>query len=115
MSTDPITTESSYRICDLNDDLRRRMHNGTWLLIQGVRTLPELTLLAAVQAVQSFDSFTPDNDPYGEHDFGAAEVEGERIFWKIDAYDKTLCYQSPDPTDIAVTWRVLTLMLASEY
>jgi hypothetical protein len=27
-----------------------------------------------------------DNDPHGEHDFGAFEHEGQRIFWKIDYY-----------------------------
>jgi len=34
--------------------------------------------------VESFDSFTEDNDPHGEHDFGAFEHEAQRIFWKID-------------------------------
>jgi hypothetical protein len=29
-------------------------------------------------------SITDDNDPHGEHDFGAFDHAGERIFWKIN-------------------------------
>jgi hypothetical protein len=37
------------------------------------------------------------------------------IFFKIDYYDRTLTAHSPDPADPAVTRRVITVMLASEY
>ncbi|MEQ8399699.1 MAG: DUF3768 domain-containing protein [Roseitalea porphyridii] len=50
-----------------------------------------------------------------EHDFGALMVEGERLFFKIDYYDSTLTMGSSDPADPAVTCRVMTVMLASEY
>lgn len=65
--------------------------------------------------MNEFDAFSPDNDPYGEHDFGAVEIAGQRVFCKIDYYDTALEYGSPDPSDPAVTTRVLTVMLASEY
>ncbi len=39
---------------------------------------------AALRAVAAFDSFDADNDPHGEHDFGSLEVDGRRLFWKID-------------------------------
>lgn len=56
-----------------------------------------------------------DNDPYGERDFGSIELEGERYFWKIDYYDRTLRFGAEDPADTSETMRVLTLMHASEY
>ena len=37
------------------------------------------------------------------------------VFWKIDAYDRALQSGSEDPANPAVTRRVLTIMLASEY
>lgn len=36
----------------------------------------------------TFDTFTADNDPYGEHDFGNVVVDRETLFWKIDLYEK---------------------------
>ena len=67
------------------------------------------------EKVEMFDSFTEDNDPHGERDFGAFEHEGQRIFWKIDYYDRSLTYGSENPADPQQTVRVLTIMLASEY
>jgi hypothetical protein len=55
------------------------------------------------------------NDPHEEHDFGSFEAEGHTIFFKIDYFDRSLTYHSPDPTDPAVTVRVITVMLADEY
>ena len=65
--------------------------------------------------MQSFNAFTPDNDPHGEHDFGSVEHAGLKVFFKIDYYDKTLSAGSEDPSDPAQTTRVMTLMLAQEY
>ena len=43
------------------------------------------------------------------------ELDGERLMWKIDYYDKDIRNGSEDPADPAVTTRILTLMLSSEY
>ena len=42
-------------------------------------------------------------------------VDGRRIIFKIDYYDRDLAYHSPDASDPAVTERVMTVMLAEEY
>ena len=65
--------------------------------------------------IADFTGFTPDNDPWGEHDCAAMTVLNHRIIWKIDYYDRSRTYHSPDPADPKVTVRVMTVMLAEEY
>ena len=104
------------KIRELNDNFRQHAFgNGSILITAGVQALGEEKMLAVSSAVIAFDEFTPDNDPYGEHDFGSLEIAGEKIFWKIDYYDRSMEMGSPDPADEVVTHRVLTIMLASEY
>jgi hypothetical protein len=62
-----------------------------------------------------FDAFTDDNDPRGEHDFGAVDEAGVRCFRKIEYYDRATETGSPDPADLAVTTGVLRIMRADEY
>jgi hypothetical protein len=85
------------------------------MLTAGVRDRGAAFVQQALHAVRTFSAFTERNDPYGEHDFGAVTVDGERLFWKIDYYDLQLEYGSPDPSDPSVTRRILTIMLAEEY
>ena len=89
------------------------------MITQGVAALGQFTQLDIIKKLQNFNTFTEDNDPHGEHDFGSFEVDGNRIFWKIDYYDRasfgTDDVGSEDPTDIEQTLRVLTVMLADEY
>ena len=47
--------------------------------------------------------------------FGVIDFHGETLFWKIDAFDPSYSMGSDDPTDLAKTHRVLTIMLASEW
>ncbi len=99
----------------LNDQMRQSFAGGVLVMTAGVIALDHTCQLNILQAVAAFDTFDKDNNPYGEHDFGAVEVEGERLFWKIDYYDRSLSAHSPDPADPSVTTRVLTIMLADEY
>jgi len=101
-------------IAALNDACRAEPGAG-WTLTRGVWALSEANKLKAFAAVTAFSDFFEDNDPHGERDFGAFEIGGAKLFWKIDYYDLDLCMASPDPADPAVTKRVLTLMLAEEY
>jgi hypothetical protein len=103
------------RIRELNDLFRATFLGGRVVLTQGVAALPTPVQQVLIGRVRAFDTFNEDNDPHGEHDFGSIEIEGETFFWKIDCYDKTLAYGSPDPADPELTARVLTMMLASEY
>ena len=103
------------RIRELNDRLRKTLIGGRVMITQGAASEGEAFVAEAVRAVRSFDGFDPGNDPHGEHDFGSLDVAGRRLFFKIDYYDTSLAYGSPDPADPAVTERVLTIMLASEY
>lgn len=103
-------------IAGLNDLLRTTFLTGRVRLTEGVRALPEATRQEVFTRVRTFTAFTPDNDPHGERDFGAIDVEGAgRVFWKIDYYDPSLTMGSEDPADPRVTVRVLTIMLAEEY
>lgn len=106
--------DHSAAIADLNDACRAEPGAG-WMLTPGVQALGAAALAQLVAAVRDFSAFSEDNDPHGERDFGAFELGGQRLFWKIDYYDLDLCMASPDPADPAVTKRVLTLMLAEEY
>jgi hypothetical protein len=88
------------------------------MLTSGVRDLTApwpLGVATLYSIVQRYDRFTNGNDPHGEHDFGSFEFAGEKCFWKIDLYNKTLDGGSEDPADETRTTRVLTIMLASEY
>lgn len=99
----------------LNDKLRKSFSGGKVLITRGVADLDIEEQLQIIRLVQNFNQFTPDNDPYGEHDFGAIEFQGNVYFWKVDYYDLDYQYLSPDPSDSSVTNRVLTIMNAGEY
>ena len=103
------------KIALLNDAFRTTLSGGTVLLSAGVHELPDMVKAAAIRRVATFDAFTEDNDPYGEHDFGSFDLCGRRFFWKIDYFDLSLTVGSSNPADPDITCRVLTLMLASEY
>ncbi|MFM2280952.1 MAG: hypothetical protein RLZZ444_3183 [Pseudomonadota bacterium] len=107
--------EHAAKIRELNDHLRVRHAGGQLFVTHGICSLGDSYVPAIIKAVTDFEGFDDGNDPYGEHDFGALQVLGHRIFWKIDHYDEQMQYASPDPADPAVTIRVLTIMLASEY
>ena len=102
-------------IAKLNDEFRETLNGGRVVYTAGVNALGEEKVSAVLEKVRTFDAFTEDNDPYGEHDFGAFDFEGQRFFWKIDYYDTKFEYRSPDPADPSKTFRVLTVMLADEY
>lgn len=110
----PFTTTG---VRELNDAFRKSGSPalGQWLITSGVQAEGADFVAAAISAVRSFDSFNPGNDPWEEHDCATINVVGRTVIWKIDCYDPTLSGYSDNAADPAVTRRVLTIMLASEY
>ena len=104
---------SAATIALLNDLARVTLTDCRVVITAGIAALDDLD--AIIAKVSAFNDFNERNDPYGEHDFGSFEHEGQTVFWKIDCYDLDLCMASPDPADPTVTARVLTVMLADEY
>ena len=106
-------TETAVRateIARLNDRFRGMCFDV--LYTAGVRD-SIMDLVGLSVAVENYNRFTEDNDPYGEHDFGSLVFENKKIFWKIDYYDKELrLWCDPLSPDCR---RVLTIMLAEEY
>lgn len=120
------------RIATLNDRARQAMGIACTLVATiGFRSLPEADQSRVRELIETYDAFDEDNDPHGERDFGTIyqlacgrwtidrpripEDERERVFWKLDYYDRNLRFGSDDPANPAVTRRVLTVMLSDEY
>ena len=125
-------SEQTARIARLNDLARSAMGVACKAVATvGFRSLPEADQSRVRELIETFDAFTEDNDPHGERDFGTIyqlgdgqwtterprvrEDERERVFWKLDYYDRDLRFASEDAADPARTRRVLTIMLSDEY
>ncbi len=108
-------TTKTKAIRALNDELRQNFATGTAVMTAGVAALGAETVMRIIKTIAVYDDFCHANDPYEEHDFGSFEADGQRIFFKIDYFDKGLTAHSPDPSDPSVTERVITIMLAEEY
>jgi major membrane immunogen (membrane-anchored lipoprotein) len=102
-------------IAMLNDQFRRTLSGGRVVTTRGFAFLPIETKMAVIVAITSFDAFTEEDDPCGEHDFIAIDVADEKVFAKIDYYNRDMSAGSEDPADPEQTTRVMTIMLASEY
>jgi len=106
------------KIAELNDAWRV---SGPMMIASGLCENGTDFVRCAIQAVRIYDDFDTGSDPFGERDFGSIELEGQKLFWKIDYYAKSEAgeefYQwgSENPADPAKTDRVTTVMLAEEY
>jgi hypothetical protein len=124
--------EQTARIARLNDLARSAMGVAcTAVATVGFRSLPEADQSRVLELIETYDAFDEDNDPHGERDFGTIyqlgdgcwtterprvrDDERERVFWKLDCYDRDLRFGSEDAANPAITRRVLTIMLADEY
>ena len=127
MNSTTIKNEArSVCIAEQNDKFRKHVIDffgapptvipGMMVKTQSVADMNIVNLAQLLAEIVTYDAFSEESDTYGEHDFGSVEIDGDTFFWKIDYYaDDSLTYGSEDPADPAKTYRVLTVMLASEY
>jgi Protein of unknown function (DUF3768) len=115
MNTDSKQSHHIAEIRRLNDQLRTTFVGGAIVITPGIEMLTLGRRSALMSAVQNFNAFSAGDDPYGEHDFGAIDLTGEKFFFKIDYYDLAMDGGSPDPADPRRTRRVMTIMCAAEY
>ena len=108
-------TDTTKAIRTLNDAFRKSLALGHSVITPGVAALGADAVDRIVRTIAVYDDFCHANDPHEEHDFGSCDAEGHTIFFKIDYFDRSLKYHSPDPSDPALTVRVITIMLADEY
>ena len=116
------STRRGSRALSLIEAVERAIQGpGRVMLTQGIQALcstdrePMVHLSAPFELLRSYDDFSCDNDPYGEHDFGNFEFQGETCFWKIDYYAPDMLSGAENPADPHKSLRVLTVMSASEY
>ena len=109
-----MTTE---RIRELNDSFRQKLEGGKVMLTSAVTGLPPVDLSQLIAGVRAYKSFSEENDPHGEHDFGIFVFEDRKIYWKIDVYenDGTFQWGANDPGDPATSYRIVTFMLPEDY
>ena len=111
-------SKDTEKIAKLNDAWRI---SGPMMITRGIQGFGSEFVDKAINAVRTYTDFNSDNAPHGERDFGSFELEGQKLFWKIDYYAKPEAgeeshrWDSEDPADPAKTDRITTGMLAEEY
>lgn len=111
------------RIAEQNDQFRKHVltggpagtPQGRIVMTRAVAEVGPTFQMEVTRAVMADETFTEDNDPYGDHTFGAVTVQGRKVWWKIDLYDLDYCWGSETPDDPSQTRRVLTIMFPSDY
>ena len=106
-------------VAQFHDFFRRAIltnpsRGGKCVVTRAVNALPPDTQMNIIEKVRTFSDFNEDNDPHGEHDFGAFEVAGVgKVNWKIDDYeDDAMQYGAENKLK---GYPVLTIMLAEDY
>ena len=106
-------TISSAELATLNDAIRKKIPNvpqpHLFLISEGAMGLPPEKLSILVEMVKSFDSFSEDIDPRGEHDLVVVNLDGVKFYAKFDYFDEQLKYYKPGGR------HVLTLLRADEW
>ena len=73
-----IGSDRTARIARLNDRARQAMGLAcVAVATEGFRALPQADQSRVRELIETYGAFTPDNDPYGERDFGAIYKGGD--------------------------------------
>ena len=102
------------KIRQLNDAFRTSFKGGKVMLTLGIRSKSDIEQTEILERVVNFNNFNKNNDPYLEHDLLSFDYNGEKIYAKIDYYDKNYEFLSENPADPTITNRVLTIMTSEE-
>ena len=108
------------RIRHLNDRLRQDFLYGVHgdnsvVVTSGVIAMGDPFVKAAMRAVANYATFTPECDPWDEHNFGAMPIGPKTVLFKIDYFDLDMRFAAENPAVASQTKRVLTIMLQDEY
>jgi hypothetical protein len=76
---EPAEIDRTAKIAEQNDHFRKTWVAyfavpGQIVVTRGVASLSASAQVQIMRAVQTFDTFTEDNDPYRDHTFGALEI-----------------------------------------
>ncbi|MGB0438699.1 MAG: DUF3768 domain-containing protein, partial [Paracoccaceae bacterium] len=90
------------RIRHLNDRLRQECTHGATggnsvVVTDGIIAQGKPFVKAALKAVALHSAFTPDSDPWGEHDFGSIPLQGQTVLFKIDYFAKNMYFAAENP------------------
>lgn len=88
---------------------------GRFVMTQAIAARSGDFQRACLDAVRTCDDFHAGIDPYGTHEMGSFEIDGETVWFRIDLYDERYEYGSPEPTDLEKTRRVLTILFPEDY
>lgn len=83
-------TARRHALRTLNDQLRTSLDGCQVVITHAVAHDALGFALRATACVQAHMDFPQRDDPHGEHDFGAFDLDGHRMVWKIDHYDKDM-------------------------
>ena len=105
------------KIRELNIAFWRNPHvNGKLLMTRSIAERGVHFQLKCIHALHTYTGWNPDNDPHHEADMCVLDIDGEKVWAKLDCYDKhDQNYGSEDPTDPTKTLRVGTLLFPHEY
>lgn len=111
-------TPNHATIAKLNDLFRKSPFDGELLhgqlyVTAGVNALPNELRQEALDGLMAFDTFTPDNDPWGEHDYGSFTLSnGQKVAFQFSYYADSTCKEAGDGS--ANCYRALVLMFPEE-